>query len=101
MAENKGPPEPLTKKGTIIVKPDQPLEFTNIADVAAPGFLTLKEHNEYAAEICVMAVRPEAHRQSLILQPHTLMSLFSYPWKSLSFAARRRPLGFTSLFLMK
>lgn len=32
-------------------------------DVA--GFLTLKEHTEYAAEIYVMAVRPEAHRRGI------------------------------------
>lgn len=29
------------------------------------GFLTLREHNRYAAEIHVMAVRPEFHRQGI------------------------------------
>ena len=29
---------------------------------AAVGFLTLKRHSPYAAEIYVMGVRPEAHR---------------------------------------
>lgn len=29
------------------------------------GFLTLKQHSSYAAEIYVMGVRPEAHRQGV------------------------------------
>jgi ribosomal protein S18 acetylase RimI-like enzyme len=29
------------------------------------GFLTLKEHNEYSAEIHVMGVKPEMHRQGV------------------------------------
>jgi ribosomal protein S18 acetylase RimI-like enzyme len=29
------------------------------------GFLTIREHNEYAAEIHIVGVRPEAHRQGI------------------------------------
>jgi GNAT superfamily N-acetyltransferase len=31
----------------------------------AVGFLTLREHSEYAAEIHIMGVRPEMHRQGV------------------------------------
>lgn len=29
------------------------------------GFLTIKQHNEYASEVHVMGVRPEAHRRGI------------------------------------
>ena len=31
----------------------------------AVGFLSIKQHNSYAAEVVVMGVRPEAHRQGI------------------------------------
>ncbi|NEU74583.1 GNAT family N-acetyltransferase [Hassallia byssoidea VB512170] len=36
-----------------------------VVDNNCVGFLTLKLHNEYAAELYVMGVRPEYHRQGI------------------------------------
>ena len=36
--------------------------FLANADGSVQGFLTLKQHNEFSAEILVMAVQPEQHR---------------------------------------
>ena len=36
--------------------------FLGRADGSVQGFLTLKQHNEFSAEILVMAVQPEQHR---------------------------------------
>ncbi len=39
--------------------------FLAFMDDKAAGFLTLKQHNEYAAEIHIMGVLPEAHRKGI------------------------------------
>ena len=39
--------------------------FLAFMDNKASGFLTLKQHNEYAAEIHIMGVLPEAHRKGI------------------------------------
>lgn len=36
-----------------------------VVDNECVGFLTFKQHNEYAAELYVMGVRPEYHRQGI------------------------------------
>jgi ribosomal protein S18 acetylase RimI-like enzyme len=43
---------------------EQPTLVASVAGEAV-GFLTLREHSEYAAEILVMGVRPESHRQGV------------------------------------
>lgn len=35
------------------------------ADGEMAGFLTIKRHNEYSAEVYVMAIRPEKHRKGI------------------------------------
>jgi len=39
--------------------------FLAQGDGGVTGFLTIREHNEYAAEIHIVGVRPEAHRQGI------------------------------------
>jgi len=39
--------------------------FVSLIDNEAAGFLTIKIHNQYSAEIQVLGVRPEKHRQGL------------------------------------
>jgi GNAT superfamily N-acetyltransferase len=39
--------------------------FLAKADGSVLGFLTLKQHNEFSAEILVMAVRPEVHQRGI------------------------------------
>ena len=39
--------------------------FLAFADDEAVGFLTLKQHNEYAAEIHIIGIRPEQHRRGI------------------------------------
>jgi len=39
--------------------------FLAAVDGRVLGFLTIREHNEYAAEIHIVGVRPEAHRQGI------------------------------------
>ncbi len=36
-----------------------------VVDNQCVGFLTFKQHNEYAAELYIMGVRPEYHRQGI------------------------------------
>jgi len=36
-----------------------------VVDNECVGFLTFKQHNEYAAELYIMGVRPEYHRQGI------------------------------------
>jgi ribosomal protein S18 acetylase RimI-like enzyme len=39
--------------------------FIAFVETDVIGFLTLKQHNEFAAEILVMAVRPDMHRKGV------------------------------------
>jgi GNAT superfamily N-acetyltransferase len=39
--------------------------FVALTDAQVVGFLTLRQHSEYAAEIHVMGVRPEMHRRGV------------------------------------
>lgn len=39
--------------------------FVAVVETDVIGFLTLKQHNEFAAEIMVMAVRPNMHRKGV------------------------------------
>jgi ribosomal protein S18 acetylase RimI-like enzyme len=49
----------------LITQTDSLPTFVAYAGAAATGFLTLKQHTPYAAEILVMGVLPAAHRQGV------------------------------------